>query len=191
MASRRFLVVVSGAKIYLAANPLRSDGRNRTKDSFATLRHLYLDIDREARLTSLRSSDAVPTPTAILSTSLGKYQILCRVDRFTFERQERTLKLLAIAFRGDPVCMDCNRVFRLPGFWNCKYDPSYPVIVKYPCDSTSNPASNPGDFRLDIPAADVLPLPHAISSRKHPGKHTNSQHDSAWILHELAYGKTP
>ena len=175
MASRRFLVVVSGSKIYLVANPLRSDGRNRTKDSFATLRHLYLDfdIDREARLTSLRSSDAVPTPTAILSTSLGKYQILWRIYTFTFERQESTLKLLAIAFRGDPVCIDCNRVFRLPGFWNCTYDPSYPITVKYPCDSTSNPASNPGDFRLDIPAADALPLPHAIPSRQHPGKNTN------------------
>jgi hypothetical protein len=32
-------------------------------------------------------------------------------------------------------------------------------------------------------------LPHAIPSRKHPGKHTNSEHDWAWILHELAHGK--
>jgi hypothetical protein len=89
MASRRFLVVVSAAKIYVTANPLRSDRRKRTKDSIAKVRHLYLDFDNdgEARLTSLPSSDAVPTPTAILSTSLGKYQILCRIDRFTFERQ--------------------------------------------------------------------------------------------------------
>jgi hypothetical protein len=42
MASRRFLVVVSGANIYVAANPLRSDRRKRTKDSIATVRHLYL-----------------------------------------------------------------------------------------------------------------------------------------------------
>ena len=187
MASRRFLVVVSGAKIYVAANPPRSDRRKRTKDSIATVRHLCLDfdIDGEARLTSLRTSYTVPTPTAVLSTSLGKYQILCRIDSFTFEQQESTLKLLAIPFGGDPGCMDCNRVLRLPGFRNCKNDPSYPITVKYPCDSTSNP----GDFRLDIPAANALPLPHAISSRKHPGKHTNSEHDWAWILHELAHGK--
>src|SRR5260370_17496291 len=58
MASRRFLVVVSGAKIYAAANPLRSDRRNRTKDSIATVRHLNLDfdIDGEPRLTSVRTS---------------------------------------------------------------------------------------------------------------------------------------
>jgi hypothetical protein len=45
------------------------------------VRHLYLDLDTdgEARLASLRASDAVPTPNAIVSTSLGKYQILWRV----------------------------------------------------------------------------------------------------------------
>jgi hypothetical protein len=126
MASRRFLVVVSGAKIYVAANPLRSDRRKRTKDSIA---------------------DTVPTPTAVLSTLLGKYQILCRIDSFTFEQQESALKLFAIPFGGDRTSMDCNRGLRWPGFRNCKNDPSYPIPVKYPCDSTSNP----GDFRLDIP----------------------------------------
>jgi RepB DNA-primase from phage plasmid len=187
MPSRMFLVVVSGVKIYVAANPLRSDRRKRTKDSIATVRHLYLDfdIDGEARLISLRTSDTVPTPTAVLSTSLGKYQILFRIDSFTFEQQESTLKLPAIPFGGDPASMDCKRVLRLPGFRNCKNDPSYPITVKYPCDSTSNQ----GDFRLDIAAANALPLLHAISSRKHSGKHTNSEHDWAWILHELAHGK--
>ena len=187
MASRRILVAVSGVKIYVTANPLRSDGRKRNNDSIATVRHLYLDfdIDGEARLTSVWTSDTVPTPTAVLSTSLGKYQILCRIDNFTFERQENTLKLLAIPFGGEPACTDCNRVLRMPGFRNCENDPSYPITVKYPCDSTSNP----GDFRLDIPAANALPLPYAIPSREHPAKHTNSEHDWAWILHQLAYGK--
>ncbi len=187
MASCRFLVVVSGAKIYVTANPLRSDRRKRTKDRIATLRHLSLDFDSdgEARLTSLRTSDTVPTPTAILSTSLGKYQILSRIDNFTFGRQENTLKLLAIPFGAGPACMDRKRTLRLPGFRNCKHDPSYPITVKYPCDSTSHP----GDCRLDIPAASALPLPHAIPSRKDPGKHTNSEHDWGWIPHELAHGK--
>ena len=187
MASCRFLVVVFGAKIYVAADSLRSDRRKRTKDSIATVRHLYLDfdLDGEARLTSLRSSDAVPTPTAVLSTSLGKYQVLCRIDSFTFEQQESTLKLPALPFGGDPGCMDCNRLLRLPGFRNCKNGPSYPITVKYPCDSTSNP----GDSQPDILAVNALPLPHAIPSRKHPGKHTNSEHDWAWILHKLAHGK--
>ncbi len=122
IASRRFLVVVSGAKVYVTATPLRSDRRKRTKDSIATVRHLYLgfDIDGEARLTLLQTSDTVPTPTAVLSTSLCRYQILCRIDCFTFEQQESTLKLLAIPFGGDPACMDCNRTLRLPRFRNCR-----------------------------------------------------------------------
>jgi len=194
MASRRFLVVVSGTKIYVAANPLRSDRRKRTKGSIATLRHLCLDFDVDgeaARLTSLRTSDTVPTPTAVLSTLLGKCQILCRIDSFTFEQQESALKLLAIPFGGHRTSMDCNRALRWSGFRNCKKGPSYPIPVKYPCDLTSNPASNPSDFRLNIPAANALPLPHAISSRKHPDKHIHSEHEWAWIRHQLAHGKDP
>ena len=129
-----------GANVYVAANPVHSGSRKRTKESIAAVRHLYLDLDTdgEARLASLRASDAVPTPNAIVSTSLGKYQILWRVDGFTLEQQESALKLLAVTFGGDPACTDCNRVLRLPGFLNCKYDPAYPVTVEYPGDSTWN-----------------------------------------------------
>src|SRR5438477_6972720 len=66
----------TGANIYVAANPLRPASRKRTKECIAAARHLYLDLgtDGEARLTSLRTSDTVPPPTAVLSTSLGRYQ---------------------------------------------------------------------------------------------------------------------
>ena len=78
-------------------------------------------------------------PTSILSTSPGKYQVLWRVEGFDFARQEQTLKLLAIAFGGDPACTDCNRVLRVPGFLNRKYDPAHPVTVEYPGDSVWTP----------------------------------------------------
>jgi hypothetical protein len=178
-----------GANIYVGANPLRSDSRKRTKECIAAVRHLYLDLDTdgEARLASLRASHAVPTPTAVLSTSLGKYQILWRVDGFTFEQQESTLKLLAISFGGDPACTDCNRVLRLPGFLNCKYDPPYPITVQYPSDFIRNP----GDFRLDTPAAIPMLSSNTMPPRQHPDKHSNSERDWAWVLHELAHGKDP
>jgi hypothetical protein len=177
----------SGANIYVAANPLRSDSPKRTKECIVAVRHLYLDLDTdgEARLISLRVSDAVPPPDAVLSTSLDKYQILWRVDGFTLEQQENALKLLAITFGGDPACTDCNRVLRLPGFVNCKYDPVYPVTVEYPGDSTWNS----DDFRLDILAADALLPSRSITARKRPSNHTHSEHDWAWVLHELARGK--
>lgn len=177
----------AGANVYVAANPLRSDSRKRTKECIVAVRHLYLDLDTDgdARLISLRVSDAVPPPNAVLSTSLGKYQILWRVDGFTLEQQESALKLLAITFGGDPACTDCNRVLRLPGFLNCKYDPAYPVTVEYPGDS----AWNADDFRLDILAADAIHSYDATTARKHSSDHSNSEHDWAWVLHELARGK--
>jgi hypothetical protein len=177
----------AGANVYVAANPLRSGSRRRTKECIASVRHLYLDLDTDGvtRLSSLRASDAVPPPNAVLSTSLGKYQILWRVDGFTLEQQESALKLLAVTFGGDPACTDCNRVIRLPGFLNCKYDPAYPVTIEYPRDSTWNS----DDFRLDILAADAILSSRTFTTPKHPTKTTNSEHDWAWVLHQLARGK--
>jgi hypothetical protein len=171
------------ANIYVAANPLRSGSRRRTKDSIASVRHLYIDIDTdgEARIAALRASDAVPLPATILATSPGKYQALWQVEGFDFEQQEAALKLLAIAFGGDPACTDCNRVLRIPGFLNQKYSPAHRVSVEYLCHSIWNPC----DFRLDNAA---LPL-RGIARPMQPGKHTHSEQDWAWVLDELAHGK--
>ena len=53
---------LAGANVYVAANPLRSGSRKRTKECVAVVRHLYLDLDTdgETRLSSLRASDVVP-----------------------------------------------------------------------------------------------------------------------------------
>jgi hypothetical protein len=173
----------NGANVYVAANPLRSGRRRRTRESIAEVRHLYIDIDAdgEARVATLLASDAVPTPTTVLSTSPNKYQVLWRVDGFDFELQETTLKLLAIAFGGDPACTDCNRVLRIPGFLNRKYSPAHCVSVEYPCDSVSSPR----DFRLDMAA---LPL-RGIARQMQPGKHTHSEQDWTWVLSELSDGR--
>jgi hypothetical protein len=178
-----------GANVYVAANPLRAGSRKRTKECIASVRHLYIDIDTDGdtRLAVLLASEAVPTPTVLLSTSPGKYQVLWRVEGFDFARQEQMLKLLAVAFGGDPACTDCNRVLRVPGFLNRKYDPAHRVTVEYPCDSVWTPT----DFQLDAEAVDAMPFDPAMSPRKQPGKHSNSENDWAWVSHELAHGKDP
>lgn len=177
----------SGANIYVAANPLRSGSRKRTKDSIASVRHVYLDIDEEgdARLATLRASDAVPPASAILSTSPGKYQVSWRVEGFDFESQEMTLKRLAFAFGGDPACTDCNRVLRIPGFLNRKYSPAYSVTVEYPSDAVAYPS----DFSLpeEMPIA-ALP-PGANTRQGGSRKDSHSEADWAWACHELAQGK--
>lgn len=176
----------AGANIYVAANRLLPGARKRTKESIASIRHLYIDIDTDgdARLAALRASDLVPTPTSILSTSPGKYQVLWRVEGFDFELQEQTLKLLAIAFGGDSACTDRNRVLRIPGFLNHKYDPAFRVTVEYPNDSILTPK----DFRLEAAAADAALCAHRVTSRKPPLKHSHSENDWAWICDQLAHG---
>ena len=178
----------NGANIYLSANPLRPGSRKRTKECIASVRHIYIDIDEDgdARLAALRASDQVPTPTAIISTSPGKYQALWRVAGFDFERQEETLKLIAQTFGGDHACTDRNRVLRLPGFLNRKYSPAHPVTVEYPADAIYGPA----DFRLEnIEVSSVLPL--CGNERKKPAhstssKHSHSEDDWAWVCTRLA-----
>jgi hypothetical protein len=173
----------NGANVYVAANPLCSGSRRRTKESIAEVRHLYIDIDKdgEARVAALLASTAVPKPTVVLSTSPNKYQVLWRVDGFAFEQQEATLKLLAVTFGGDSACTDCNRVLRIPGFLNCKYSPAHCVAVEYLSDSVSTP----DDFHLDM---SVLPL-RGVGPQMQARKQTHSEQDWAWVLSELAEGK--
>lgn len=177
----------NGANVYVGANPLRSGSRKRTKDCIAEVRHLYIDIDvdGEERIEALRASDVVPAPSMILSTSPGKYQALWRVEGFDFDQQESTLKLLAIAFGGDSACTDRNRVLRVPGFLNRKYEPAHPVAVEY----LSKSIYHPEDFRLDDPLLIVV-LPLRATARTYAtGKNTHSEQDWAWAVQQLSLGE--
>ena len=176
----------SGMNVYVAANPLRSGSRKRTKECIAEVRHVYLDIDSDGdtRVAALRAFGSVPEPSALIATSPGKYQVLWSVEGFDFAMQELMLKQLASAFGGDAACTDCNRVIRIPGFDNTKYTPAYAVSVEY----LSGSVAKPEEFRLafGLPSA-LLPLrgsarPIASSKR------TNSEEDWAWVLSELSNG---
>jgi hypothetical protein len=178
-----------GANVYIAANPLLPGSRKRTKECIAEVRHLYIDVDvdGEERIAALRASDAVPVPSTILSTSPGKYQALWRVEGFDFDRQENTLKSLVVAFGGDSACTDRNRVLRVPGFSNRKYDPAHPVSVEYPSDTIYHPE----DFRLDDTLSNaVLPLRGAAGTYA-TGKNTHSEQDWAWAVQQLSRGEDP
>jgi hypothetical protein len=179
----------TGANVFVAANPLVSGSRKRTKESIAEVRHLYLDldIDGDAKLTALRASNTVPIPTAIVATSGGKYQVLWRVESISFGQQESLLKVLAITFGGDPACTDCNRVLRLPGLLNQKYAQAPFVRVEYPSDSTWHSQ----DFQLADPEPNRELIPPLIGYLNVSGKHSHSEQDWAWILGELARGKDP
>ena len=175
-----------GANIYVAANPLLSGSRKRTKDCIASVRHLYIDIDvnGEVRLAALRASELVPEPNVIVSTSAGKYQVLWRVEDFDFYTQEMTLKQLAMAFPRRHLLHGLQPGSSHPGFKNCKYDPAQLVTVDYLSDATYQP----DDFHLYVlrEACMIPPIPQQPVRRD---MQTNSEHDWAWVSRELAHGK--
>ena len=177
----------SGANVYVGANPLHPGSRRRTKECVTEIRHLYLDIDvdGEDRIAALMASESVPIPTMILSTSPGKFQALWRVEGFDLDLQENTLKLLAIAFGGDSACTDRNRVLRVPGFCNCKYDPAHLVTVEYPSDSIYRSE----DFRLDDPDRYSTFPTRRVAQTELNRKDTRSEQDWAWAVERLSLGE--
>ena len=177
----------SGANVYVAANPLRPGSKKRTKESIAEVRHLYIDIDEDGddRLAALRASKDISVPSIVLSTSPNKYQVLWRVEGFDFNQQETMLKLLAIAFGGDSACTDRNRVLRVPGFLNLKYDAAHSVSVEYPSDLTYHP----DDFRLNDSSLNASMLFRETARTYVTGKNTHSEHDWSWAVQQLSGGR--
>jgi hypothetical protein len=92
--------------------------------------------------------------------------------------------LLTLAFHADIACTDCNRVLRIPGFRNCKYDPPQLVTVEYDADATYQP----DDFRLYI-LREAACVPPIRAQYRRVDMHTHSEHDWAWVSDELAHGK--
>jgi hypothetical protein len=175
-----------GANIYVSANTLLAGSRKRTKESIAAIRHLYLDLDMDGAvsLAAIRSSDLVPQPAVIIRTSADKYQVMWKVEGFDFETQEMTLKVLATTFGGDPACTDCNRVLRIPGFLNRKYEPAWPIGVQYISEATCGPE----EFHL-ASAAPLGILVPTSAHRRRPEILTNSDHDWAWVSRAIAQGR--
>lgn len=175
-----------GANIYFSINPLSFGAKKRTKSAVSTAKGLYLDLDSDGdrRLAALRESNAVPRPTAVIRTSIGKYQVLWRVSGFTIPEQEAMLKGLAEMFGGDRACTDCARVFRLPGFFNQKYTPAFPVMSEMLAVQSEY---SPVDFRLELPKIAAIPPKSSIQS-KPVGSQTRSERDWRWVMARLDAG---
>jgi len=175
-----------GASIYFSMNPLSFGAKRRTKSAVATAKGLYLDLDSDGdrKLATLLASNAVPSPAAVIQTSMGKHQVLWRGKGFTIPEQEVMLKRLAETFGGDRACTDCARVFRLPGFLNRKYSPAFPVTVEMHATQLEH---SPSDFGSELTAsADVQP--HQIDRATRLGSRTKSESDWRWVMVQLNAG---
>lgn len=181
---------VHGGNIYVGMNPLKADARGRTKSDIAAVRHLYLDLDENGSeaLVRILNDANLPKPNYVLNTSIGKHQVIWKVEGFTIEEAERLQRAMASAEGADRAATDVTRVLRIPGFTNRKYEPPYDVSAQ----RLSEAIYSPQDFRID-PQAEVSPQARTLSVRTPPlrGGVSQSERDWAETLFRLERNENP
>ena len=123
----------AGYGVFASVNALSAGARSRRKADIAAVRHVLLDVDRDAHkvLASLKVRQAIPPPTCVVHTSPGRVHVLWRIRECDVDAVERIQKGLALSFGGDPAATSVAQVTRLPGFRNHKYATPYVVWVDY------------------------------------------------------------
>jgi hypothetical protein len=177
-----------GGNIYLSMNPLKPDSQGRTKQDIAVVRHIYLDLDQDGTeaLGRIFLDMQLPESSYVLGTSMGKYQVVWRVEGFGIAEAESLQKAMAIKYGADRAATDVTRVLRIPGFYNRKYDPPYLVIA----GKLSDHIYHPSDFSIE-PQLRVVPKPQTLSSRTSKGFASQSERDWAETLRRLDQGEDP
>jgi len=176
--------------VYVSMNTLKRDAQSRTKEDIATIRHLYLDVDRNGPLAleAIENSALVPQPNFVLETSPEKYQVVWRVEGIAQEQAETVQRAMVREFGGDPAATDSTRVLRLPNFVNRKYESEH--LVKAYAEATQ--IYHHEDFRLrtDLHEAPAQYRPHEPRSAP-AGDLTQSERDWAFAKRALARGDDP
>lgn len=119
--------------VFAGVNALASGARSRSSANVVAVRHVFLDVDRDARtvLASLEGRSSFPEPSYVVHTSLNRVHVLWRVRGFDAAVVERVQKRLARDIGGDPAATSVAQMTRLPGFWNYKYPEPFQVWVEY------------------------------------------------------------
>src|SRR6202790_2879204 len=182
----------NGADIYVGMNPLKQDASTRTKDDIESIRHLYVDLDRDgsAALEGIKNSDLVPQPNYVLNTSPEKFQVVWKAEGVTLEEAEALQHAMVKEFGGDPAATDSTRVLRLPGFANKKYGQDF--YVKAHAESTQ--IYHLRDFKVPIDSQDAPRHHNAEIARTQHAMGTSqsqSEHDWAYAKRALARGDDP
>jgi hypothetical protein len=181
----------SGADVFLGMNPLKEAASSRTKSNIKEIRHVYLDLDENAResLRSLRNSTDVPAPNFVLDTSPGKHQVVWKVEAIDQEQAESLLRSMANQFGGDPAATDSTRVLRMPGYVNRKYsNEEFVVRVRQESDRTHHFR----DFAIEEDSHSApRPLEEAPGGTTTRGHKSQSEHDWAYAKRALSRGDDP
>ena len=129
VCSRRFLAELTrqnerGSDIYASVNPVDPRSRDR---SVIEVRRLQLDLDadgdEQVRLLMVDCrAGKLPYPAVVVRTSPGRWQVLWHLEpsSWSMSGAEEVNSRLAEQYGGCRAVIDVKRVFRLPGFRNCK-----------------------------------------------------------------------
>ena len=180
-----------GSDIYISQNALNEDADGRTKADVKTIRHIYLDLDRDGdqALAKIQASSNVPKPNFVMNTSPGKYQVIWKVEGMNQAESENLMRAMVREFGGDPAATDSTRVLRLPGFFNKKYENGH----KIEAHQTGSQTYHHGDFKIALEQSQDLAVSSgqkASSERGTTHQRTPSEHDWAWVMRRLERGET-
>jgi hypothetical protein len=180
-----------GSDIYISQNALHDDADGRTKADVKTIRHVYLDLDRDGdqALAKIEASSNVPKPNYVINTSPGKYQVIWKVEGMNQVESENLMRAMVREFGGDPAATDSTRVLRLPGFFNKKYANAHRIEARQLSHQTYHQA----DFKVALNSRqDLSSGTHQTASadRGATRPRTLSEHDWAWVMRKLERGES-
>ncbi|MGH9440562.1 MAG: DNA-primase RepB domain-containing protein, partial [Terriglobia bacterium] len=172
-----------GSDIYISQNSLQETAKGRTKADIAAIRHVYLDLDDDGpkALTAIESSSNVPTPSYVINSSPGKYQVIWKVEGMNQDQAEALQRVMVKEFGADPAATDSARVLRLPGFFNKKYEQPFRVVAKARSSQTYHLA----DFTLAHDQTQTIqPVSQTNGAPRAAGQshRTPSEHDWRWAM---------
>jgi hypothetical protein len=119
--------------IYVSVNAVVPGQRTRRRAAIHSVRHVFLDADRDAQrvVAVIGERTDLPEPSYILASSPGRAHLFWRVTDFPVERVELLQKHLARQLDTDSAATPCSQMTRLPGFMNHKYVPPCLVTIDY------------------------------------------------------------
>jgi hypothetical protein len=177
--------------IYLSANALHPEATSRTKADVQTIRHVYLDIDKDGKavVDRILAAKEMPEPHSIVHTSPDKYQLTWAVACFDKNQAEQLVREMAAHHGADQAVWDSARVLRVPGFRNCKLETPHYVSVESRNQGT---LYTPRDFpryqiERPVPQFGVRPTAENASG---PDRSKSGQ-DWAYTLNALEKGIQP
>lgn len=148
MNARRF-------NVYVSVNAIVPGCRARTRDAIASVRHLFLEADRDGNrvLSSVYARSDLPAPSYVLHSSPGRVHLFWRAAGFEPNYVERLQKQLARELATDPAATPITQTTRLPGFLNHKHAQPHLVRIEYrDTQQRFGPANFPA-VRHDLPRA--------------------------------------